>query len=351
MFEQKNSDEFAVRDEDLVARLEAQRGKPGFETISRIVREEQQERDRLGSMSSVARRRIEARKQLQGEKFEHDDRHHIHSVLALCGLPYRQPSGDEREFIREYGRNSLVVQAGYLKDPATGRMTHQGLPYGPKARLLLLHICTMAVRQKSATIEIADSMSAFIRELGFTVTGGKKGTLPQFKEQLNRLAAARMQIGLWNGDRSTTVNAQPIRSFDVWLPSNPDQKLLWSSELRLDEEFYNSLREHALPVDMRALRAFSQSAKQIDMVLWLGYRLKNVKRPYAINWTTLHEQFGANVQSARKFRHSFIEDLRQVQEVFPNLSVTVREDGLLLKPSDPERLFVPVKRTISGPRG
>src|SRR3712207_8857545 len=31
---------------------------------------------------------------------------HIHSVLALCGLPYREPKG-EREFFREYGRNTL----------------------------------------------------------------------------------------------------------------------------------------------------------------------------------------------------------------------------------------------------
>ena len=340
-----------VRDQDLLDRLEAAKGKPGYATMQRLVAEQQAERDQLRELSPVARRRAETRRQLEAEKLENEDRHHIHSVLALCGLPYRQPQAESREFIREYGRNSLVVQAGFMKDPNSGKMTPQGLPYGPKARLLMLHICTMAVRQKSATIEIADSMSAFIRELGFPVTGGKKGTLPQFKEQLNRLAASRMQIGLWNGERSTTVNSQPIRSFDVWLPTNPDQKLLWSSELRLDEEFYTSLREHALPVDMRALRAFSQSAKQIDMVLWLGYRLRNLKRAYAINWATLHEQFGAEVQSERKFRHSFIADLREVQEVFPNLSVVLQDKGLLLKPSDPERLFVPQKRTIVGPRG
>lgn len=344
----EDADVGSLRDQDLIDRLNSVRGKPGAATMLRVLQEQQEERDRMGLLSPVARRRAETRKQLEAEKLEHDDRHHIHSVLALCGLPYRQPQASAREFIREYGRNSLVVQAGFVKDPNTGKMTAQGLPYGPKARLLMLHICTMAVRQKSATIEIADSMSAFIRELGFPVTGGKKGTLPQFKEQLNRLAASRMQIGLWNGDRTTTVNSQPIRSFDVWLPTNPDQKLLWSSELRLDEEFYTSLREHALPVDMRSLRAFSQSAKQIDMVLWLGYRLRNLKRAYAINWATLHDQFGADVQSARKFRHSFIADLKEVQEVFPNLSVLLQDDGLLLKPSDPDRLFVPTRRTVLG---
>ena len=54
---------------------------------------------------------------------------HIHSVLALCGLPYRDP-GDAREFFREYGRNSLSLLAGRLKNP---RHRRDGVP-GPALR-------------------------------------------------------------------------------------------------------------------------------------------------------------------------------------------------------------------------
>jgi hypothetical protein len=133
-------------------------------------------------------------------------------------------------------------------------------------------------------------MSAFIRDLGFSVRGGSRGTITQFKEQLNRLAASHMQIGLWNGSRSMALNAQPIKSFEIWLPQDPDQRVLWSSTLRLDHDFYELLRAHALPIDIRALRAFAQSAKQIDMVLWLAYRLRNVSRPYPISWEKLREQ-------------------------------------------------------------
>jgi Plasmid encoded RepA protein len=288
----------------------------------------QRDRDAEAKKSPIQRRLTRIKRQLKETAFEDEDRHHIHSVLALCGLPYREPAEGAREYLREYGRNSLAVQAGYLKDPETGKMVLQGLPYGPKARLLLLHICTMAIRQRSAEIAIADSMSAFIRELGFSVTGGKRGTIHQFKAQLNRLAAARMQIGLWRGDRSITLNAQPIKSFDIWLPQDPSQRMLWSSTLRLDRDFYDSLREHALPVDIGALRAFSQSAKQIDMVLWLGYRLRNVTRPYPISWGRLREQFGVNVKRLRKFREEFAKDLQLIREVFPNLPVRLAEDGI-----------------------
>ena len=327
-----------IFDADLAARLENLHGE-FREVMYRNLLAIQEKRDAAKALSPVQRRRIETRELVAGQRAEEADRHHIHSVIALCGLPYRDPGTGVREHLREYGKSSLAIQAGYLKDPLTGKMAPQGLPYGPKARLLLLHICTMAVRQKSAEIEIADSMSAFIRDLGFPVTGGERGTLRQFKEQLNRLAASRMQIGLWNGDAATTINAQPIRSFDIWLPQDAGQRMLWSSTLRLDSEFFESLRQHALPVDIRALRAFSQSARQIDMLLWLGYRLRSVSRRYVITWPTLMEQFGSNVARARKFKEMFADDLAAMKEVFPALPVELGHDGITLRPCDPEQVF------------
>ena len=338
-----------IRDEDLKRKAAGLKGNPGYETLLEVLAKTQRERDAEARKSPVQRRRTNVKRRLEEDVFEDDDRHHIHSVLALCGLPYREPIAGAREYLREYGRNSLAVQAGFLKDPETGKMKPQGLPYGPKARLLLLHICTMAIRQRSAEIAIADSMSAFIRDLGFSVTGGKRGTITQFKEQLNRLAAAHMQIGLWRGNRTTTLNAQPIKSFDIWLPQDPSQRMLWSSTLRLDHDFYESLREHALPVDIRALRAFSQSAKQIDMVLWLGYRLRNVTRPYPISWEALREQFGSNVKRLRKFREEFAKDLEVICEVFPNLPIRLTEDGIWLDPRDPQTLFSQTKRELFAP--
>jgi hypothetical protein len=228
-------------------------------------------------------------------------------------------------------------------------MVRQGTPYGPKARLIMLHICTMALRQNSYEIEVADSMSAFIRDLGFAVTGGERGTINQFKEQLHRLAAARMQIGLWDGNRSLTVNSQPIEAFDIWLPRDTDQRMLWSSTLILDERFYRTLREHALPVDIRTLRAFASSARQIDIILWMAYRLRSVRKPYLITWELLKEQFGAGVKRDRKFREEFADDIKLIGEVIPNLPAKLSDRGLMLYPSDPERLFVPPKPKLLKP--
>ncbi len=343
-------------DPDLAEKFSELRGADDLmKLLRRQIEIQQEERNakkgRLAELSPIAVRRELAKEQIAARKAGNEDRHYIHSVVALCGFPYRRPPQEQQHFMRQYGKSSLVVQAGFLQDPSNGRMEPQGLPYGPKARLMMLQICTMAIRQQTSQIEVADSMSAFMRQLGYEVTGGARGTIAQFKEQLHRLAAARMQIGCWYGEKATTINTQPIEAFDIWLPRDPNQKALWSSTIHLDQRFFKSLKEHALPVDIRVLRALANSAKQIDIVLWLGYRLRSVKRPYTLTWATLKEQFGSEMTGRpRKFKETFAEDIRTILEVFPSLPVKLTEEGMKLVPFDAQDLFVAPKPRLAAPR-
>ena len=77
----------------------------------------------------------------------------------------------------------------------------QGIPYGAKSRLLMIHLCTAAKLQRSPEVETSHSMSAYMQDLGMAVTGGKTGSIGRFKEQLNRLAAPRMQLLFQDDDK------------------------------------------------------------------------------------------------------------------------------------------------------
>ncbi|MET0369110.1 MAG: replication protein RepA [Methylobacterium sp.] len=354
-----------IRDPDLLAELEAARGGFLFAPIVAHLHHRQRERDatraaqgeeeaRRADLSRDQRRRDAVRLVIENEPALPENLQHIHSVLALCGLPYRDP-GAVREFSRTYGRNSLNLIAGRLKDPTTGAFEAQGLPYGPKARLMLLHLCTEAVRQRSAVVQVADTLSGFMREMGFAVTGGERGTIRQFKEQLNRLAACTMQIGLWDGrDSATTLNVPPFRSLELWRPraGEGDEVQDGGRTVRFDQEFYETLIRHALPVDMRAAKAFSGSARKLDLLFWLGYRLRALPRPLRLTWSNLHQQFGAENASIRSFRQGFKADLAHLQEVFPKLPASLDENGLVLSPADETALLVPprkgTKRKIAG---
>ncbi len=343
-----------VRDDDLRAHLEPFSGQlpsKAYEAQRTRLVALQKSRDAVaGKRARMGRdqaRRDAIREVIETEAQTPADIQHIHSVLALCGLPYREPVG-QRDYSKEYGRNSLTITAGHLMNPVTGKMEMQGLPYGPKARLLLLHLCTEAVRQRSARIEVAESLSGFIRDMGFPVTGGERGTLRQFKEQLNRLAACQMALGLWDGkSRSRTLQVPPFKQLDVWFAGHPDQGTMWSSTIQFHQDFYENLIDHALPVDIRAARAVAGSARKLDLLFWLGYRLRNLSRPLRLTWDNLKSQFGADNANIRSFRQEFRKDVSHLQELFPKLRIDLDDTGLLLHPVDPDSLLVGKKRDLT----
>jgi Plasmid encoded RepA protein len=319
------------------------------ERLQRVQAERNATEKRRAEMTPVQRRRDLAKESIANHEIEQDDIHHIHSVLALCALPYKRPPEDVREYDVNYGFLSLGVEAGRLLDPHTGKWVRQGIPYGPKARLMQLHICTRAIRQKSPEVELESSMSAFMRSLGFAVTGGTKGSIAQFKEQLNRLAACRMQIGIWNGKNAAkTTKIDPIKSFDVWFPDNPEQRMLWPSKVVLHRDFYESLEQHALPVDIRSLSALSHSAKQMDLLLWLSYRVHELDKKYFLTWKTIQKQFcQSETMRPIDFEKRFKDDIDAIGETFDTtLPIDLTEKGLWLKPSDPAKLFVPPKKLL-----
>jgi hypothetical protein len=353
-----------IRDADLLAELERYRGNPVFEVMVGHIAHKQTKRDaerakeeaakveaeakaaQRATMPRVQRKRAVIREIIEtGEAITRDNLQHIHSVLALCGLPHTRQGLEVREYERRQGNSSLVIEAGKLMT-STGQWEAQPLPYGSRARLLLLHLCSEAVRQKSPTIEIADNLTAFIREVGFGVTGGKTGSLTYFKQQLNALAACRMRVGVWGPKGASTLDTKPFTSMQVWLPDNPDQQMLWPSRITFSTDFFNSLSAHALPVNMQVARALGNSSHMLDLLFWLTFKLHRLERPLTLTWEALHRQFGDTYARERKFREDFRANIATISSVLPRVPLTLSERGLTLSPADPNALALPAKRTL-----
>jgi hypothetical protein len=280
---------------------------------------------------------IDASAEIMGES-EPQDLRFLHTILAQCSLPYREPPDQARDYIRENGKASLIISAGYLMDQVTRKPVLQGIPYGSKPRLLMIHLCTEAVRNQTTVIPIAESMSAFMRDLGLAVSGGKKGSIGLFKDQLNRLAASRIQMIFNQDELSTLINPAPmIHRFDVWFPGDPRQKVLWPSEVVLSEEFFNSLKGHALPLDPRALRTLQRSARAIDCYTWLSHRLPRVSKNVGdfISWKALMQQFGGEITDDRDFRRRMLGVMKDVLAVYPKGRVIQEDGGMRLYNSPP----------------
>lgn len=275
-----------------------------------------------------------------------DDPAFLHVIMSQVGLPYREPEG--REYVRETGRASLVISAGSIRNPVTRKPMAVGLPYGAKPRLLMLHLCTHAVRAQSPVVPVGDSMTAFMRELGIAATGGAQGSIARFKDQLQRLAASRMQFFMSYGNREVMLNPAPmIHRFDAWFPTDPRQRMFWGSEVRLSDEFFSGLLAHALPLDPRAYGALAHSARALDLYTWLAHRLPRVKERAGafISWGALQEQFGSEVSDPRNFRGQTLTALRQVLAVYPAAKMDQVPGGLKLFRSEPA---IPRKASVRG---
>jgi hypothetical protein len=265
----------------------------------------------------------------------------LHSVQCQCGIPYKNPGEGVLEWDRRQGNASLRIEAGSAIDPRTGDFVRLGLPYGEKPRLVLIHLATEAVRTGSPVVDVDESMTAFARSLGLETNGQQ---LRALKDQLARLAAATVRMGVVEEGRAVQVNTQFVAAFDLWFPKQADQRVLWPSTVRLSEEYFQSLGRHAVPLDARAVAALASSSMALDTYVWLAQRLHRVPagRPQFVDWKSLHEQFGQGFARVRDFRRKFLQTLHHVAAAYPTARMSAEDRGLTLTHSPPP---VPPKHT------
>jgi hypothetical protein len=284
------------------------------------------------TLTRKQRRLLDASTSIRSDPPERID--FLHSVQCQCGIPYKNPGDGVLEWDRKQGNASLRIEAGSAIDPRSGDFVRLGLPYGEKPRLVLIHLATEAVRTGSPVVDVEESMTAFARSLGLETNGQQ---LRALKDQLARLAAATVRMGVVEEGRAFQVNTQFVSAFDLWFPKQADQRVLWPSTVRLSEEYFQSLGQHAVPLDARAVAALASSSMALDVYVWLAQRLHRVPtgKPQFVAWSNLHEQFGQGFARIRDFRRRFLQTFHHVATAYPTARITADDRGLSLEHSPP----------------
>lgn len=249
-------------------------------------------------------------------------------MLVQATMPHSKPGVGEIKHSRSNG----LVTVSMVADPDVG------LPYGHYPRLLLAWITTEAVQTKSPVLELGDSLSSFMQELGLAPTGGRWGTVTRLRNHIDRLFHTRVD---WVEDdkglgRRREFAMNPIDARELWWdPKRPDQADLWKSTIALSERFFRVITDRPVPVDMRALQAFARmkSPLAIDIYTWLTHRMSYLRQPTTIPWAVLQKQFGGDYNLTRQFKAKFIEKLKVVRTIYPAARLEVAAGGLTLAPS------------------
>lgn len=252
-----------------------------------------------------------------------------HTVFCQTSLPYRDPGDAARVWERGNGDVQLKVLAGEAMHPDLGKFVPVGLPFGPKCRLVLMHINQLAVFSPSPVIEVENSLSAFVRK---TLNLDPKGrNIRTVKEQLSRLAASSIRLGIVKDGHALTVNSQIVSAFDVWFPKDDRQRVLWPSTIQLSQEYFQSLKAHAVPLDETHIAALSHSALALDVYTWLAQRLHRIPagKPARISWAALYGQFGQGYDPERidNFRRVFRVALKEVLTVYRGARIEDDDTG------------------------
>ena len=268
-----------------------------------------------------------------------------HTVLCQTAMPYHD-QGNLRRWERRNGRVTLEIEAGRALDPRTGRFEPVPLPFGARSRIVMMHLNSRAVRTGEPTIEVGDSLTAFVRRIIGRPPRGRDITT--VRDQLTALSAALVRLGMTDGDRAVQIDAKVVDAFDLWAPKSAEQKILWPSTVRLSQRYFQTLVEHAVPLDERAIAALAHSAMALDIYTWLAQRLHRIPegREELVPWPALHQQFSAGYARLRDFRAFFLAQLRTVLTQYPEARIEVaNKKGLRLRCSPP-----PVRsQLIAGP--
>tara|TARA_R110000744_G_scaffold178823_1_gene297850 strand:+ start:297 stop:1217 length:921 start_codon:yes stop_codon:yes gene_type:complete len=296
-------------------------------------------------LTPISSRLVDARLELVNKVWGDSPKLYNHAVLCSVGLPYRNLGDDVRTFQRTSGKTSLRMEAGAV--PSRDGFTDIGLPYGPRARLLLLHLCSEAVKRQSPVVEVDDSFTAFARSLGLATSGRNLKTL---REQILRMSVVSMRLSKSYGEYVDVFQGPIFSKLRAETPSDPNQMALWASFVEFSPDFFESLTTNAVPLRKEAIGALKHSSRALDIYAWLSHRLWRINNssPVTLKWTTIRFQFGEREQDIKSFKRAFKTALKQVLMVYPEANVSIIRGGLQLKRSAPPVAAAKPNRLLVG---
>lgn len=222
-----------------------------------------------------------------------------------------------------------------------------GVPFGSTARLIMIYLQTEGM--KSRQVCLGASLSAFLRALGLSVTGGTNGTIKRVREQAMRIARCSftLQFDDANAAGDTRIRVKDARivdGFELWRSTKDDG---WNAVVELDQGFHEHLRQHAVPLDKRALAHLSGNCLGLDLYALFAYRLPALAKPVMLRWSALQQQLGSSTKEVKALARATRELEADLRSAYPHANFSLSGAGILLKPSDPP---VPRSKSSSGVR-
>src|SRR5690625_839808 len=262
-------------------------------------------------------------------------------VQAL--FPYRKTDEEKRVIETAHGR--IIVYAD------------GGLPYGKYPRLIMAYIITRAVEnagklkagkidlEQAVRIPLGHSMNHFLQAIGVTGrgTGGATGNLANIRDQLMRLADARVTAKSDDGVRARGNHTQIMDEWDLWFDTrDPNQGSFIESYIKLTPQFFQHIIEAPIPIDLEILRHLTRP-RSLDLYIWLTVKQYWLARrnldSYPFTWKMMAQSFATKElvsgQDWVNFRNEIKKAIHDVQAVWPECGIEADLEGVTVTKTSP----------------
>ncbi len=258
-----------------------------------------------------------------------------YSGFCLTGFPHKRLADDAAW--EKNGHNvTLLVEPGRLK-AGSGPAQLVGVPYGARARIIMIYLQTQSIRTNSREVQLGRSMRDWMGRMGVAV-GGE--TARALRDQARRISACHIRF-FWStideGGRQGDAfsNGSIVRNGLFFREETDEQGALFEDTVTLDEAFFTALRDHPVPLLESAIRELKEKSLALDVYIWLAYRLHSLNRPTRLSWPALYAQFGTGFRVARQFKSYFIDALGAALAAYPDARIDLETDGICMHPSRP----------------
>ena len=212
-----------------------------------------------------------------------------------------------------------------------GTRSFIGVPYGSRARLIMLFLQSEALRTGRREIELGGSLHSWLRRLDIPV-GGK--AVAAVRDQSMRISRCQISFCSHVDGRGDFVD-QPLLDDDLIVDDGSGRGGVLAERAILSVSFYEQLRRHPVRIGQAAVRQLANNSLALDVYCWLSSLLHTLGAPVTVSWRTLHSQYGRGVAREDHFRDHFCVALQLALSVYPEAGIEAVRGGLRLLPSRP----------------
>ncbi|AOG02930.1 replication protein RepA [Bosea sp. RAC05] len=278
----------------------------------------------------------------------------MHRSLCISGLPVREQKpnldGTPSTFVRKGQRFTMRMTTNNLDIPDTNTTIPIGVPYGAKARCLVLWIASQASQSSSNSnrcLEIGP-IKQWLHGIGIGITGDQ---INLAKAQLIKLSHTNVSVTVRTAAESCEdmlvfrndqfIASGAIATDDMYhYRDGRLDKVRWPQAISIPESTWNQFRREMVPIPMERLRMIAHSATAIDIFMYLSYRLPRIPvgEKVTVTWRQLAEQFGGSSdpksQPPSHFKKIYSNGIQAALKAYPEARIDEVSEGLVLHHSD-----------------